>query len=204
MLLYRPRVLLALIAASLIGPLCRAGTTDESEIVKLATKALRADWAADPSYACEEKDEVQKGDKLSSKTFEVVMIDGSDYRLPLAVDDQALPPARHKAELIKLKSEIDRRASESPSARRSRIDAWKKQRDENGELLLDFPTALTFQLRGEETKDGHAAYVFSGTPGRGRQGAKHCRLLPGKKTSAMSWKRRAVVRCCTGSSGTIS
>ena len=57
-----------------------------------------------------------------------------------------------------------RRRNESPSARQSRIDAWKKQRDENGELLLDFPTALTFRLLGEEIKNGREAYVLSATP----------------------------------------
>jgi hypothetical protein len=111
-----------------------------------------------------ERDEVQKGEKLTSKTFEVIMIDGSDYHLALAVNDQPLSPDRQKAELIKLKNEVQRRKSESLSARRARTNAWKRQRDENGELLLDFPTALTFQLLGEETKNGHSAYVLSATP----------------------------------------
>jgi len=142
--------------------LCRAAYL--GEIVQRATAALNSDWASDPLYACIERDEVQKGDRQTSKTFQVVMIDGSDYHLPLAVDDQPLPPDRQKAELIKLKNEVRRRKSESPSARRARINAWKKKRDENGELLLDFPTALTFQLLGEETKNGHAAYVLSATP----------------------------------------
>jgi hypothetical protein len=137
---------------------------DLSEIVQRATAALNSDWASDPLYACIERDEVQKGEKLTSKTFEVVMIDGSDYHLALAVDDQPLSPDRQKAELIKLENEVRRRKSESPSARSARINAWKKQRDENGELLLDFPTALTFQLLGEETKNGHSAYVLSATP----------------------------------------
>jgi len=146
-----------------IGPgVCRAADADE--MVQRAAAALKSDWAADPSYACVEKDEVQKSDKVTSKTFEVVMIDGSDYHFPLAIDGQPLSPARRKAELVKLKNEIERRKNESPSARRSRINAWKKQRDENGELLLDFPSALTFQLLGEEMTDGHAAYVFSATP----------------------------------------
>ncbi len=135
-----------------------------SEIVQGATAALNADWASDPLYACVERDEVQKGDKLTSKTFEVVMIDGSDYHIPLAVDDQPLPPDRQKSELIKLKKEVERRKNESPSARSARINAWKKKRDENGELLLDFPTSLTFQLLGEETRSGHSAYVLAANP----------------------------------------
>jgi hypothetical protein len=141
---------------------CRAA--EVSEIVQRATAALNSDWAADPLYACVERDEVQKGEKLTSRTFEVVMIEGSDYNFPLAVNDQALPPDRQKDELIKLKNEVRRRKSESPSARRARINAWKKKRDENGELLLDFPSVLTFQLVGEEAKNGHPAYVLSATP----------------------------------------
>jgi len=135
-----------------------------SEIVQRATVALHSDWAADPLYACVERDEVQKGEKVTSKTSEVVMIDGSDYYFPLAVNDQPLSPDRQKEELIKLKKEVRRRESESPSARSARIIAWKKKRDENGELLLDFPTVLTFQLVGEEVKKGHSAHVLSATP----------------------------------------
>ena len=43
----------------------------------------------------------------------------------------------------------------------------KKQRDENGELLLDFPAALNFHPEGEEIKEGHPAYVLSATPRKG-------------------------------------
>jgi hypothetical protein len=141
---------------------CRAA--EVSEIVQRATAALNSDWESDPLYACVERDEVQKGEKLASKTFEVVMIDGSEYHFPLAVNDQPLSPDRQKEELLKLKNEVRRRKNESPSARRARINAWKKQRDENGELLLDFPSVLTFQLVGEEAKNGHSAYVLSATP----------------------------------------
>jgi hypothetical protein len=140
---------------------------DLEEIVQRATVALNSDWAADPTYACVERDAVQKGDKLTSKTFEVVMIDGSEYHVPLAVDDQPLSPAAEKAELLKLKNEVQRRERESPSARRARIDAWKRKRDESGELLLDFPTSLRFQLLRQEEKDGHAAYVLAASPKEG-------------------------------------
>ena len=142
--------------------LCRA--EDANQIVERATAALKSDWAADSSYASIERDEALKHGRVTSKTFEVVMIDGSDYQFPLAIDDQPLPPGRHQAEIVKLKHEIERRRNESPSARQSRIEAWKKQRDENGELLLDFPTSLQFHLEGEEIKDGHPAYVLSATP----------------------------------------
>ena len=168
MLRNRKRALWPALFATSFGLFCGSGAAaDLNEIVQRAAAALNSDWAADPTYACIERDEVQKGDKLTSKTFQVVMLDGSEYHIPLAFDDQPLSGAREKAELIKFKNEVQRRQRESDSARRSRIAAWKKQRDESGELLLDFPTALTFQLVREEPKNGHSAYVLSASPKQG-------------------------------------
>jgi hypothetical protein len=128
---------------------------------------LNSDWTKDPTYASIEKDEIQKRDKVTSKTFLVVMIDGSEYHVPLAFDDEPLSPVRRKLELFKLKTEMERRQRESPSTRQSRVERWKKSHDESGELLLDFPSAMTFELLGEEMKNGHAAYVLSATPKKG-------------------------------------
>ncbi len=159
-------VLLLIVSCMSVGGPASAAV-DVDDIVKRASDALRADWAADPSYACIERDQLRRGDKVTSKTFEVVMIDGSEYHFPLATDGQPLSPARHRAEQKKLKMEIERRKNESESARRLRIEAWKRQRNESGELLLDFPSALTFQFVGEEVKDGHPAYALAATPKAG-------------------------------------
>jgi hypothetical protein len=140
-----------------------ARAADLPAIVKAATAAINSDWAADPKYACVETDEVRKNGKTTSKTFEVVMIDGSDYHLPLAVDGVPLPPDRAKAELVKLRQEAERRKGESESARSRRIAAWKKEHDENGEFLLDFAKVFEFQLTREEVKDGHPAWVLGAT-----------------------------------------
>jgi hypothetical protein len=146
----------------LLSGVCRGA--DLQEILKRGTAAIQSDWAADPLYACVERDETRKDGKLTSKTSEVVMIEGSDYSVPLAVDDQPLSPVRQKAELVKLKEEIQKRRRESPAERERRIAAYKKQRDENGELLLGFPQAFIFQVTGEDTKNGNPAYVLSAAP----------------------------------------
>ena len=137
---------------------------DLEEIVHRATATLKSDWAADPDYAYVERDEVRKKDKTTSKTSQVVYIAGSDYYLPIAVDDQPLPPDREKAEIEKLKNEVERRNNETPEARRERIAKYKKQRDENEALVLDFPDAFNFELLREETMNGYPAYVLSGMP----------------------------------------
>jgi len=153
---------LALCCMSFRAPLSRGA--DLQEIVRQANATLQADWAADADYAYVERSEVQKNEKVTSKTSQVVYIEGSDYSLPLAVDDQPLAPDREKAELEKLKNEARRRKEESPEARRQRIAKYKKQRDENEALVLDFPNAFTFELVREETMNGYPAWVLSGTP----------------------------------------
>src|SRR5262249_1328637 len=106
----------------------------------------------------------QKSKKVTSKTYRVVMMAGSDYDVPIAIDDRPLPPAQQKVELRKLKDEFRRRNNEDAAARRRRIEKYTKQDEENGALLLEFPDAFTFELVREETTNGYPAYVLSGTP----------------------------------------
>jgi len=158
---------------------------DLAEIVQRATLAINSDWAADPKYACVEKDETQKGGKTVSKSFLVVMIEGSDYRLPIAADDQPLAPDRAKAELLKLKNELEHRKAELPAVRRRRINEWKSKRDESGELLLDFPVKSDFKMLREEVKNGHPSYVLAATPKPG--------LVPTDRTTKVYAGMEAIV-----------
>ena len=157
-----PYIGLVLAIASVLSPPCCGA--DLQEIVRRGTATLQADWAADPDYAYLERDEAQKNGAVTSKTSQVVYVAGSDYYLPTAFNDQPLPPDREKAELEKFKSEVQRRNAESPEARRQRVEKYKRQRDENEALVLDFPNAFTFELVREETMSGHPAYVLSGVP----------------------------------------
>ena len=141
-----------------------AAEADLQEIVRRGTAAIDADWAADPDYAYVERDETQKNGKLTSKTSQAVTMAGSDYYMTIALDDQPLPPDRQKVELQKLKNEFQRRNGEDPASRRRRIENYRKARDENGALLLDFPNAFIFELLREETMNGYPAYAFSATP----------------------------------------
>lgn len=141
-----------------------SGSVSLEEIVTRGTAAINTDWAADPDYAYIERDETGENGKVTSKTSQVVMIAGSDYYMPLAIDDEPLSPEEQKVELAKLKSEVARRNAEDPASRRKRIAAYRKERDENGSLLLDFPHAFSFELLREDTWNGHPAYVLAANP----------------------------------------
>jgi hypothetical protein len=152
----------ALLITALLAAPCSA--VDLQEIVRRADAALKADWAADPDYAYVERDETTKGGKVSSKTAQVVYMEGSDYSMPTAIDDHPFPAERRQAELRKLAEELRRRRAEGASAREHRLAEYRKQRDENGSLLLAFAESFNFELLREETMEGHAAYVLQANP----------------------------------------
>ena len=141
---------------------CEAAEIDA--IVRQASEVLQMDWAAYLEYALVERDETRKGDTVSSRTSQVVTIEGSDYYMPIAIDDRPLSPDQANLELRRLMDEIVRRRNESASARAQRLQAFKKQRDENGALILEFPKALAYTLSGEQEVNGHDAYILLGVP----------------------------------------
>src|SRR6516225_7982443 len=100
---YMRRVTVVLIACFLAAGFA-SRAADLNEIVERATAALKTDWATDPSYACLEKDESEKNSKRTSKTIHDLMLDGSDYRLPVALNDQIFPRDRRELEITKLKN----------------------------------------------------------------------------------------------------
>jgi len=126
------------------------GSSDE--IVSRGAAVLKADWAAYEDYAWIEEDDVLKSGQWTAKTSQVVFLAGSDFYMPVGAD-----PAL-------LKAEAARRSAESPDQRRARIAKYRKEREANGALIRDFPDAFTFRLTGEETIDGHRAYVLTATP----------------------------------------
>jgi hypothetical protein len=137
---------------------------DLQEIVQRGTATIQSDWAADPDYAYVERDETLKNGKMTSRTSEVVMIDGSDYYMPIALEDQPLSPDGQKTELLKLKEEVQRRKSEDPESRQKRIADFNKREAENGALLVEFPKAFSFELLREEPMNGFPAYVLAANP----------------------------------------
>lgn len=152
------------IAVFLIPCAASLGAADLQEIIRRGTAAIQSDWAADTDYAYIERNEVQKSGPPTSETYRVVEVEGSDYKLAIAISNRPLPPDRQKLELRKFGDEVRRRKAEDPAARERRVAKYQKQRRENGALLLDFPDAFNFELAGEETMNGHPAFVLSAMP----------------------------------------
>lgn len=146
---------------------CLRGTgctqADLPEIVARGAHEIQSDWAANSNFAWIERIETPD-DKPSSRTYQVVMIDGSSYYMLLANADQPLDAEQAKHERGKLRYESERRKNESPEARRKRVESYTKQSQENGALLTEFPDVFIYTVKGEDTMDTYPACVLTGLP----------------------------------------
>ncbi len=156
-------MVLILLLASIV-PAVGGHVINVQEIVRQAANAMQADWAAAPGFAFVQRDVTNSKGTTTSKTQQVFMIEGSDYYMPVAVDDQPLPEDQQKLELQKLKNEVERRSLETPEEARRRAQQYHKTRAQNGILIEQFTDAFDFTLAGEEMVKGHECYVLDASP----------------------------------------
>ncbi len=151
--------LLALIVPALGGHAVNVG-----DIVRHAASAMQADWAAAPGFAFVQRDVTTSKGMTTGKTQQVFMMEGSDYYMPIAIDDQPLPADQQKLELRRLKNEAERRSQETPEEAQRRAQRYRKTREQNGILIQEFTKAFDFTLAGEEPVNGHDCYVLDAKP----------------------------------------
>ena len=143
---------------------------DVQEIVRRSVAATQADWKAAPAYNFEERDLDQKLNSggavksSTSETFQVLMIDGSDYHKMLARDGEPLSAEERRAEDQKLGEERYRRLHESPDERAKRIQSYQKGREQDHLMMKEMIKAFEFRLLGEQRVDGHNCWELGATP----------------------------------------
>ncbi len=90
---------------------------DPATIIQRSVEAMRRDWQASSQYVHLERDLEQHG----SKTYQVLMIQGSPYQRLTAVNGKPLSPDDARKQEQKLRDEVASRCAESPSGRQKRI-----------------------------------------------------------------------------------
>src|SRR5260370_33595606 len=99
-----------------VAACCLAATVqrpDANEIVRRSVQAIDADWAQAPHYSFVERDAESKHDSRPViKTYEVLMIDGSQYGRVIAVNDQPLSGGQKADEELNVVFETAKRVSE--------------------------------------------------------------------------------------------
>jgi len=130
---------------------------------------MQSDWAAAPAFAFVQRDVSASKGVITRKTHQVFTISGSDYYMPIAINDELLPADQQEKELRRLQEEVDRRSHETTKEAQRRSEQYCKAREQNGVLLLEFTKAFDFTLAGEDMTNGHPTYVLDAKPRPGYQ-----------------------------------
>jgi hypothetical protein len=158
------RVLVYLWLALAFVPLAFSVEPHTQEIIRLSIAAAEADWKAIPDFSDIERDADTRGGLASSKTYQVLMIDGSPYYRLIAVNDQPLSPAEQARESEKLERVIAKRGGESEKQRAKRLAQYQEELNRIFNLMRAMGEAFDFKLAGEERLEDHDVYVFEATP----------------------------------------
>lgn len=134
------------------------------EIVRRSVAVNNRDFRVNPSYSDVERDVDQKAGDRTDRSYEVFLMDGSNYRKLVAIDGQPLSAAQQKQEEQKMRHELARRRAESPEMRAARIRKYQADRDHDHLLMTQMAVAFTFRLLGREKLQGHDTYVLDAEP----------------------------------------
>ncbi len=134
------------------------------DLLQRATIAMRTDWNAFPAFAFVERDAETTNRTTKVTTNRVFMIEGTDYYMPIAVDDKPLTDEQLDDQHEKLVEEVYRRSHETDSQRRHRSDRYWKERNQTGILLGEYLKAFDFTVVGQEVLNGHSTCVLDARP----------------------------------------
>jgi hypothetical protein len=165
-------VLLAVSIAQL-GAAPTAAPADAREIVRRSIAAELENSKRAKNYTflqrTEERELDESGQVKSkqSKTYDVTMLQGSNYRRLIERNDHPLLPKEEKKEQDKLRASLVDRRHETPAQREKRVSEYDNRPGRNRAMLNEIPEAFDFQFRAEEEVDSRPVYVIEGTPRAG-------------------------------------
>lgn len=160
-----------------------AAEPNVQEIVQKSSAAMERNWKAAPDYAFIERDvQSKRGGEQTIKTYQVMMIEGSNYNRLIALNDQPLSKEMDAREQEKLEREIERRKHESKSERAKRVAKYQRERTQDHTMMKEMVNAFDFKLAGEDTVAGRHVWVLEATPKPDYQPINHeAKVLTGMR-----------------------
>jgi len=159
-------VRLTVLLATLLMAASAFAQPDVSTIIQRSVAANNADWQAAPLYDHLERDRQPDG---STKTYEVMMIQGSNYQRLVAINGRPLAPEEQAQQQQELEQVIAQRQSESAEQRAARIAKYEKDRKRDHMMMEQLTAAFNFKLLGEQKLGSYEVYVLQATPRPGYQ-----------------------------------
>lgn len=141
-----------------------------ADIIKRSVDATSRNWKAAPQYVFYERDIEEKLDSRDRQktkatgTYEVMVLDGSEYRRLIRRDGKPLTAQEQQTEQQRFLAEKYRREHEPKSDRAKRIAKYQRERAQDHAMMQEMAVAFNFRPIGEETIDGHECWVFEATP----------------------------------------
>jgi hypothetical protein len=142
-------------------------TIDVHAIIERSVRANNLDWQRAPGYKYFETDRDAQG--KGTKTYEVMMIQGSPYQRLVAVNGQPLSPEEQQAEQSKMEAAIAARGKESPRQKAQRIAKYEKERKQDHLMMEQLTKAFDFTLQGTQKLGSFEVYLLKATPRPGYQ-----------------------------------
>jgi len=133
---------------------------DVQNIIKRSVAIINADWDVSPQYQYKERDHDPDG----TKTYEVMMIEGSPYRRLIEVNGKPLSPEDVAKQQAKVQQTAAQRRSESAQERRKRIAKYETERKRDFLMLQQLTVAFDFHYIGPRTVGPHQCWLLKATP----------------------------------------
>lgn len=153
--------------AGLLAVPCFGAALSPREIVRRSVAMMERNWTHAPEYSFREHDVETSGDSRTTKTQQVLMIDGSPYYRLISRNGRPLSAQEQAEEERKLRQEAARRQGESAEARARRIAQYKEERRQNQALLREMAEAFNYRMAGERMVEGRRVWVLEASPRAG-------------------------------------
>lgn len=148
------------LCALMFPGIAQCAKVDVETIIQKSVAANEADFNAAPQYSYRERDRTEQG----SKTYSVLMIDGSPYQRLIAVNGKPLSKDDSAKEEQKLQQAKTERRNESKEKRQDRIAKFEKDRHRDHAMMQQLTKAFQFQLMGQRKLRSFNVYVLRATP----------------------------------------
>lgn len=136
-----------------------------ADLIQRSNQAVQMDWQSYPEYSYFERDVEAHG----TKTYHVMMIDGTPYKELAAVNERKLSPDNQKKAQQSLGKTRAARDHEPAEERDKRLAAYNRDRQRDHELVDQLTRAFDFKYLRDETLGKYQTYVLQATPKPGYQ-----------------------------------
>lgn len=145
-------------------PIAYGQAPTAAEIIRRSVTVNEADWQALPRYTHNETDVERRDGARVTKTYEISMIEGSEYQKLIAENGKPLDADEREEQEQRYRREIEKRRNESASDRAKRVQKYQHDRNSDHVLMNELVNAFDFNLVGSEVVGGVDTWVLDATP----------------------------------------